>query len=241
MRRTSIGVVALAVALALGATGEAAAQERRGGRGADDELRDRHERSERQRVDRRRDGRVVELGRDRAILAEILGIRRGGHGRRAGPRGSPAFCRSGAGHPVFGRRWCLEMGFGLGHGGILGGRRGLTLPEIILGHDPRHRRQAFHGRSLDHGELGALLGVAILDRVLADALGLSPREARRVTGRWHDARHHDRRRAAWWQLGHRPAAGADALALQLLLDGERVAELADLDRDGRVDLLLTTR
>lgn len=28
--------------------------------------------------------------------------------------GSPAFCRSGAGHPVFGRSWCVQKGFGLG-------------------------------------------------------------------------------------------------------------------------------
>lgn len=28
----------------------------------------------------------------------------------------PAFCRSGEGHPVHGRRWCVEKGFGLGGG-----------------------------------------------------------------------------------------------------------------------------
>jgi len=28
--------------------------------------------------------------------------------------GAPAFCRSGAGHPVYGRSWCVEKGFGLG-------------------------------------------------------------------------------------------------------------------------------
>lgn len=28
--------------------------------------------------------------------------------------GSPAFCRSGEGHPVWGRQWCLDKGFGLG-------------------------------------------------------------------------------------------------------------------------------
>jgi hypothetical protein len=28
--------------------------------------------------------------------------------------GIPAFCRTGEGHPVFGRRWCIEKGFGLG-------------------------------------------------------------------------------------------------------------------------------
>jgi hypothetical protein len=27
---------------------------------------------------------------------------------------SPAFCRSGAGHPVHGRSWCIDKGFGLG-------------------------------------------------------------------------------------------------------------------------------
>jgi hypothetical protein len=29
-------------------------------------------------------------------------------------RRGPAFCRSGAGHPVWGREWCLERGYGLG-------------------------------------------------------------------------------------------------------------------------------
>jgi hypothetical protein len=28
--------------------------------------------------------------------------------------GAPSFCRSGAGHPVWGREWCLDKGFGLG-------------------------------------------------------------------------------------------------------------------------------
>ncbi|HUP88209.1 MAG TPA: hypothetical protein VM100_02595 [Longimicrobiales bacterium] len=28
--------------------------------------------------------------------------------------GSPSFCRSGTGHPKFGRAWCIEKGFGLG-------------------------------------------------------------------------------------------------------------------------------
>ena len=31
--------------------------------------------------------------------------------------GSPAFCRSGAGHPKFGRAWCIDKGFGLGNNG----------------------------------------------------------------------------------------------------------------------------
>jgi hypothetical protein len=28
--------------------------------------------------------------------------------------GAPSFCRSGAGHPVWGRQWCLDKGFGIG-------------------------------------------------------------------------------------------------------------------------------
>ncbi|HEX6574325.1 MAG TPA: hypothetical protein VF042_05080 [Gemmatimonadaceae bacterium] len=28
--------------------------------------------------------------------------------------GAPAFCRSGAGHPVWGRQWCVDKGFGIG-------------------------------------------------------------------------------------------------------------------------------
>lgn len=30
-------------------------------------------------------------------------------------KGSPAFCRSGSGHPVYGRSWCVQKGFGLGN------------------------------------------------------------------------------------------------------------------------------
>ncbi len=31
----------------------------------------------------------------------------------------PSFCRSGAGHPVFGLQWCLEKGFGIGRTGTV--------------------------------------------------------------------------------------------------------------------------
>lgn len=52
--------------------------------------------------------------------------------RRARARGrGPAFCRSGAGHPVHGRRWCLQKGFGLG---------GLSLEDIIFRAQRRDRR-----------------------------------------------------------------------------------------------------
>lgn len=42
--------------------------------------------------------------RDRVVMVESEG-------------GSPAFCRSGAGHPKYGRAWCIDKGFGLGNSG----------------------------------------------------------------------------------------------------------------------------
>lgn len=60
--------------------------------------------------------------------------RDGRWGRRARARGrGPAFCRSGAGHPVHGRRWCLQKGFGLG---------GLSLEDIIFRAQRRDRSNA---------------------------------------------------------------------------------------------------
>lgn len=43
--------------------------------------------------------------------------RRVSYDRYAGPwrgAGGPKFCRTGAGHPVYGRAWCIQKGFGLG-------------------------------------------------------------------------------------------------------------------------------
>jgi hypothetical protein len=75
-------------------------------------------------IDRRRDGRV---DRDCGIIVigdrdcRIRGDRRDRRDGRVSDRNrgrgvsrGPAFCRSGAGHPVHGRRWCREKGFGLG-------------------------------------------------------------------------------------------------------------------------------
>lgn len=57
------------------------------------------------------DRRVVQYANDRRN-----DDRRGQAGRRndGARNGAPAFCRSGEGHPVFGRRWCIDKGHGLG-------------------------------------------------------------------------------------------------------------------------------
>ncbi|MEN8375773.1 MAG: hypothetical protein ABFS34_10030 [Gemmatimonadota bacterium] len=80
----------------------------------DDRRRDR--RVDRRDRDRRRDCRVRDDRRDR----RRDGARDRDRGRRV--RRGPSFCRSGAGHPVYGRRWCRDKGFTLGHD-RLDGRR----------------------------------------------------------------------------------------------------------------------
>ena len=286
MRRAITGLAVLA--LAMGMVGGAAAQER--GRDREDERGERRGRVEQRRGDGavresiivgKRDGRRAVRFDRRDIRVDRRGIRLDRRdtrldrrdsrldrrGRfdpryRAGRRG-PAFCRSGAGHPVWGRRWCLEKGFGLGGGyygydrydrfgrfgrydrfGRYGYRRariGRSLPEIIFGRrylDPGYRyRRAILGRA----GLGEILGLVAADYLLYEVLGLSPYDGLRVHGYWRDGRFYDHRRSAYWQAGYRSPEHSDALALELLLEGERVAELTDFDRDGVVDLLLTRR
>ena len=94
----------------------------RGDRDDDDDFRrggviirgDRDDRRERvdRRIRRDRDGRIVLRDEDGRIIV----VGRGGIDERfrANRGRGPKFCRTGVGHPVFGRRWCLEKGFGLG-------------------------------------------------------------------------------------------------------------------------------
>ena len=105
----------------------------------DDEGRFRTLRRGDDRVFRDRDGRVIVIrdhDDDDGILDDLFDIfddddfddrdfrRRDFRNGRG-----PAFCRSGEGHPVFGRRWCLEKGFGLGDRN----RRFLDRGGIVLG------------------------------------------------------------------------------------------------------------
>jgi hypothetical protein len=77
-------------------------------RGDRDDRRDRVDR----RVRRDRNGQIVIRDGDGRII--VIGRRGIDERFRANRGGGPKFCRTGAGHPVFGRRWCLEKGFGLG-------------------------------------------------------------------------------------------------------------------------------
>ena len=133
-------------------------------------------------------------------------------GRSARVRG-PAFCRSGAGHPVFGRRWCREKGF------PLGGHRGLLLRwERRYWHDvlPLPRRRPFPG-VLGRGELIDVLGPALYGRLDRQRVHLRGRHP--LSGRW--VRPH-----------------GSSLVLQIRSGPVAVAELTDLGADGWIDIVL---
>ncbi len=122
--------------------------------------------------------------------------------------GAPAFCRSGAGHPVYGRQWCLEKGFGLG-GTYRWGRAGW---DSI----PLSRRYGA-GTVITQPTLAQVLGSVILGRLAERAQLLGA--AGPLTGRWLT-----------------PAGGGSAVTIRAA--GIPLAELVDRNGDGRADLVL---
>lgn len=125
--------------------------------------------------------------------------------------GAPSFCRSGAGHPVWGRQWCLDKGFGLGaESGYLWGRA-TRADDIVF------RRRSTG--SLVGDALVGLLGQTAFDRLALHAITLGFSDP--ISGRW---------------LGEPTGAGPRVLLLQ---SGQRpVAEVVDLNGDDRADLML---
>jgi len=83
----------------------------------------------------------------------------------------PAFCRSGQGHPVFGRRWCLDKGYGLG-----GGKWGRVRWDDVVIRQPRRRE------TLRQRDLADILGDTVVGRFATHAryLGLGGQ----MTGAW---------------------------------------------------------
>jgi hypothetical protein len=71
----------------------------------DDDRRDRDH--DRDRIVLRDGGRTVILNGDDFAWFPVRSDR------------GPSFCRSGAGHPVFGLRWCLSKGYGIGRPGAV--------------------------------------------------------------------------------------------------------------------------
>jgi hypothetical protein len=177
----------------------------------DDDDWDDDDRDDRARDDDRRDradSRESRRGRSRAD-------RRGGDDDRAGP----PFCRNGQGHPVHGRQWCRDKGYG--NGGVLSrtsaGWEDRRWEDIIL-RAPRDtdRRK----RTVDQGGLLDVLGDEVFGRLDSERRRLGAQAP--LEGRWLDLRNGGR-------------------ALQLRSGTVPVAELTDLNGDGRVEITLVRR
>lgn len=144
------------------------------------------------------------------LTLPAAGAEQRGRGRGKTANG-PAFCRSGAGHPVHGRLWCLEQGFGLG-GSIW---RRVQLGTIVFNRVPRGR--------IENVRLGSREIAEILTDVALDG----------IFGESHHGLDRSRLGAKW-----RGGASEGVYVLEVLNDDTPVAELVDTDLDGKVDVIL---
>lgn len=136
---------------------------------------------------------------------------------RRGKKNGPKFCQSGAGHPVHGRQWCRDKGYDVRRDrrDVYWEDRGWE--DIIL---RAPRRTDRRGGIVDNGGLIDVLGDIVFRRVDGERRRLGGREP--LTGRWMS-----------------PAGGARVL--QIRSGSLPVAELTDLDGDGRIDAALVPR
>jgi hypothetical protein len=152
-------------------------------------------------------------GWDRAIGARSVQVAVG-RPSDAMRRRAPAFCRSGAGHPVHGRRWCVDKGYVTGRAAAYGVRwerrnwHGVVFARVGY----RTRVTHIEGRALYH-----VVGRATWARLERERRRLGGRYA--LTGRWL-----------------RPRPGVRVL--QVRSGPVLVAELTDLNGDRRVDVVL---
>ena len=123
--------------------------------------------------------------------------------------GAPSFCRSGAGHPVWGRQWCLDKGFGLGAESDYRWSRVVDPGPIVF--------REFNSGSLSRDALRAVIGDVVLDRLALHALTLGYVDP--LAGVWMGE-----------PTGPR--------VLLLTSGGRPVAEIVDANRDNRADNLL---
>jgi hypothetical protein len=160
--------------------------------------------------------RTLILNRTGDLLVDIdddrdIGVWKVVTARETNKEGSPSFCRSGAGHPVWGRQWCVDKGFGLGVDQDVRWARAIDFDNVIF-------RQDVNDADLTRNVLLDVLGDVVFNRLATHAITLGFVDP--LTGRW---------------IGQ-PTGGPRVL---LLSSGARpVAEVVDANRDGRADLLL---
>lgn len=158
------------------------------------------------RVLNRRDDVLFDMSDDEARRLGYWDVRRLDPDRVR--EDAPAFCRSGAGHPVWGREWCIDKGFGLGGSdGWLWGRH--RPDDVIFGSVDERAR-------LDRGGLIDVLGSIIFNRLAVHAVTLGLADP--LAGEW---------------LGEREGPRV----LTLKAGPVPVAELVDWDRNGSVDVM----
>lgn len=128
---------------------------------------------------------------------------------RRGTANGPAFCRSGAGHPVHGREWCMRKGYGLGHSSNVRWDR-VRWDNVVF------RRTSSRSDVFGRDVLIDILGRGVYDRLDARRRSFGVRES--LNGRWD---YFDGRSVLIVNAGRFP-----------------IAELIDGNRDRRVDLVL---
>lgn len=185
---------------------------------------------DRSRDEARRDGRTIgdiilgrggqrddrsrrEADRDRDDRRERA--RRGGSDDRADRRGPP-FCRNGNGHPVHGRQWCRDRGFDRASTRASTRWEDRGWEDIILRQPRGTNRQG----TLDQGGLIDVLGDVVFGRLDGERRRLGGSAS--LDGRWL-------------------TLPEGARVLQVRSGAVPVAELSDVDGDGRVDVTLVPR
>ena len=124
--------------------------------------------------------------------------------------GSPAFCRSGEGHPVWGRQWCLDKGFGLGTYEDYRWGRTDDIGDVVFA-------PASIGGSLIGDALANVLGRSAFNRLALHAVTLGLVQP--LVGRW--------------------VTDANGPQMLMVNSGTvPVAEVVDANRDNRADNLL---
>ena len=74
--------------------------------------------------------------------------RRAAYAATASSKNGPPFCRSGQGHPVHGRQWCVDKGWGLGGRDVRLDRR-RDDDDVVIRRIPRDRDDRGDGSVLD--------------------------------------------------------------------------------------------
>lgn len=127
--------------------------------------------------------------------------------------GSPSFCRSGAGHPNWGRQWCIDKGFGLGVDNSINSvrwGRNLDVNDVVFVREPT-------SATLTRAALEAVLGQRTVDRLALHAITLGLVDP--LVGTWRT-----------------DPAGPRVLLVNS--GGYPVAEIVDVDRDLRSDRMV---